>query len=267
MNIESKKITVFLVLILILCLPFYILMSRGSGEYYMPSVIVLMWTPGVVALIVKLLFDKNLRGFGWKPGNLRYLGLGYILPLLGGLLVYGIVWTTGAGELTFVRFSGNPVMRVLIAATLGIVVSAATAAGEEIGWRGFLTPQLLKRNSALKTSFIVSVVWSLYHYPGILFSQYSSGTESWFAVFFFTLQIFGLSFLMTWLWIKSGSLWPAVILHASHNLFIQSVFDGLTRDTGPTLYITTDFGAGLAVFYGIAAVLLWRKKSEDTLRE
>jgi hypothetical protein len=52
----------------------------------------------------------------------------------------------------------------------------------------------------------------------------------------------------------------AIILHASHNLFIQSVFDGLTRDTGVTLYITTDFGAGLALFYGITAVLIWRGK-------
>jgi len=232
----------------------------------MPAVIMVMWTPGVVALIVKLLFDKNLRGFGWKPGNFRYLGLGYVLPLAGGLLVYGIVWATGAGELTFERFTGNVALKILVAASLGVLVSIVTAAGEEIGWRGFLVPELLKRTSALKTSLIVSVVWALYHYPGILFSHYNTGTESWFAVPFFTLQIFGLTFIMTWLWIRSGSLWPAVILHASHNLFIQSVFDGLTRDTGPTHYFTTDFGLGMAVFYGIVAILLWRTEKASLLK-
>lgn len=52
----------------------------------------------------------------------------------------------------------------------------------------------------------------------------------------------------------------AIILHASHNLFIQSVFDGLTKDTGITKYFTTDFGVGLALFYGVAAVLFWNLK-------
>jgi membrane protease YdiL (CAAX protease family) len=216
-----------------------------------------MWTPGVTAIIVKLIFEKNLHGFGWKPGKLKYLGLGYFLPLIGGLLVYGLVWYTGAGELNTERLSENFVVRILVSGTLGVLVSILTSAGEEIGWRGFLVPQILKRYSPFKTSLIVSVIWALYHYPGIVFSSYTSGTESWYAVLFFTLQIVGLTFIMTWLRLKSNSLWPAIILHASHNLFIQSVFDGLTRETEVTLYFTTDFGVGLALFYGFVAVLLW----------
>ncbi|MDX9800792.1 MAG: type II CAAX endopeptidase family protein [Spirochaetia bacterium] len=260
MNTETKKTAVFLALTFIVCLPFYILISRNSGEFYIPSIIMIMWAPGLSAIAVKLIFDKNLRRFGWKPGKLKYLGLGYILPLFGGILVYGIVWTTGAGELNIEKISENFMPRILMAATLGVFVSILTAAGEEIGWRGFLLPEILKRYSPLKTSLIVSVIWALYHYPGIFFSSYTSGTGSWYAVLFFTLQIIGLTFIMTWLWIKSGSLWPAVILHASHNLFIQSVFDSLTKDTGETIYFTTDFGVGLALFYGAAAVLLWKRK-------
>ncbi|WP_168203275.1 CPBP family intramembrane glutamic endopeptidase [Oceanispirochaeta crateris] len=235
-------------------------MSHNSAKFYLPSVIMIMWTPGLAAIIVKLALDKNLRGFGWKPGRLKFLSVGYALPLMGGLLVYGVVWMTGAGELNMERLSENFMVRILMAATLGVLVSMLTAAGEEIGWRGFLVPELLKRYSPLKTSLIVSVIWALYHYPGIFFSSYTSGTESWYAVLFFTLQIMSLSFIMTWLWIKSGSLWPAIILHSSHNLFIQSVFDGLTNDTGITKYFTTDFGVGLALFYGVIAILLWNRK-------
>jgi uncharacterized protein len=59
--------------------------------------------------------------------------------------------------------------------------------------------------------------------------------------------------------LRSGSLWPAAILHGSHNLFIQSIFTPLTRDTGPTKYIIDEFGIGLVVTITIAAIVLCRK--------
>jgi len=58
-----------------------------------------------------------------------------------------------------------------------------------------------------------------------------------------------------------GSLWTAAILHASHNIFIQGIFDPLTRDTGFTTYITTEFGVGLAVAAIIIAVIFRRQRA------
>jgi hypothetical protein len=57
-------------------------------------------------------------------------------------------------------------------------------------------------------------------------------------------------------------MWTAVILHASHNLFIQEIFDPLTVDRGMTRYVTTEFGAGLALAYTIAAWYVWRRRGE-----
>ena len=62
--------------------------------------------------------------------------------------------------------------------------------------------------------------------------------------------------------LKSGSLWTAVILHASHNLFIQQVFDRLTVDRGRTQYFTTEFGLGMALFYLAVAYVCWRRRGE-----
>ena len=62
--------------------------------------------------------------------------------------------------------------------------------------------------------------------------------------------------------LKSGSLWIAVLLHASHNLFIQRVFDPLTTDTGLTRYVTGEFGAALAVISLVVAYIFWKRRTE-----
>jgi membrane protease YdiL (CAAX protease family) len=67
------------------------------------------------------------------------------------------------------------------------------------------------------------------------------------------------SFILAWLTLRSGSLWPAAIFHGSQNLFIQSIFTPLTRDTGPTRYIIDEFGIGLVVTVTIAALVVGRR--------
>jgi hypothetical protein len=71
-----------------------------------------------------------------------------------------------------------------------------------------------------------------------------------------------------WMRLRSGSVWTGVILHASHNLFLQEIFDRLTVDRGKTQWITTEFGLGMALFYGLLAWLCWRRRGEliDPLR-
>jgi uncharacterized membrane protein YciS (DUF1049 family) len=51
-------------------------------------------------------------------------------------------------------------------------------------------------------------------------------------------------------------------LHASHNLFVQSVFDAMTLDFGLSPYLTTEFGAGLAIAYLLVALYYWRRRGE-----
>ena len=75
-------------------------------------------------------------------------------------------------------------------------------------------------------------------------------------------MIFGLSFALTWLRLKSGSLWTAVFLHASHNVFIQQFFTPFTYDTGNTAYFIDEFGIGLALVSLLIAYLFWKRRDE-----
>ena len=141
-------------------------------------------------------------------------------------------------------------------------MSCLSALGEEIGWRGFLVPELAKITSFTRTALLSGAVWSLWHYPVILFADYRTTTPVAYAMVCFTLMVFGISFLFAWLRLKSGSVWTGMFLHASHNLFIQGVFDPLTKDTGITAYLIGEFGAGLALAGALVGLYYWRKRSE-----
>jgi membrane protease YdiL (CAAX protease family) len=140
-----------------------------------------------------------------------------------------------------------------------MIAKIGRALGEEIGWRGFLVPELAKVVKLPMIGLISGLMWAVYHYPVFLFSDYNAGTEAWFGLTCFTLMVIAGSFIMAWLVLKARSLWPAAILHASHNLFIQSIFTPLTRDTGPTKYIIDEFGVGLVITSAIAVLIVWRK--------
>jgi hypothetical protein len=68
--------------------------------------------------------------------------------------------------------------------------------------------------------------------------------------------------MLAWLRLKSDSLWPAALFHASHNLFVPIIFDNLIRNTGRTLWYTTVFGAALAVATTLFALYFWMRRNE-----
>jgi len=261
--VAKKKILTYLFLAFALSSIFYyLILSPGKGKMGNLLVMGLMWCPGVAGLATRLIYQGNLRGIGWGWGKTRYQVASYLLPLLGGLLVYGIVWSTGFGGFKG-ALSHRPLpVSLFLLATVGFLINVVYALGEELGWRGLLVPELAKVTSFGWTAAISGVVWILYHYPLILFGDYHSATPRWWALLFFTLDIAAASVGFAWLRLRSGSVWTGVILHASHNLFLQEVFDPLTVDKGKTQYWTTEFGLGITLFYGVVAWWCWRRRGE-----
>ncbi|MFC2133662.1 CPBP family intramembrane glutamic endopeptidase [Bacteroidota bacterium] len=267
----KKQVTAFLIFTAILSTVTYILYFTSvlTGGF-----IYLMWCPGIAALITRLIYQKNLKNFGWGWGKTKYQALSYGLPLVLGLIVYGIVWLTGLGGTSIDNFTGfvasflglteslSFLPSFFVLASVGLFFSIINAFGEEIGWRGLLVPELAKFTSFTNVSLISGAVWAIWHIPGILFVGYSSGLSPFFTIPCFVVMVISASFVFAWIRLKSGSVWTAVILHATHNLFIQAFYDQMTVDTGSTYYFTTEFGIGMAVIYTIAAYYFWRKRGE-----
>src|SRR5512133_585195 len=274
----GKKILTFLGITLSISAVFYYLiisagsLEAGGGLY----VFLLMWTPGLAGIVTQLIFEHSLKGMGWKPGKVKYLALAYILPVGYCLVVYGTTWLTGLGIFPSAEFvselaksypdlSGPSglLLFVAIMATLGVGSSLISALGEEIGWRGVLVPEMAKLMPFSQVGLFSGLIWACWHMPLILFADYNlPGVPKWYAAFMFVVMVVGISFAFAWLRLKSGSLWTAAILHASHNLYVQAIFTPLTGRTAITPFIIDEFGCGLAIMAIVVAIIFWRRQHE-----
>jgi uncharacterized protein len=279
---EARRAKISIVVYLLLTIAFSsifyrLIIHQGSlGAHSGLFVFALMWSPGVSGLLTRLIFQGNLRGHGWGWGKWKYEFAGYWIPLVYAAVVYLPLWVAGYAD-----FHGPALTRAaqmlrhpnlsawaavpgyfLLLGTIGMVSSCLSALGEELGWRGFLVPQLAKVMPFRGVAVTSGIIWALWHYPLILFANYNGAGPRWYSLGCFTVMVLGIAFLFAWMRLKSGSVWPCMLLHASHNIFIQAFFDPLTRATPLTNYTIGEFGAGLAIVAIILAFIFDRKKGE-----
>jgi len=275
MDPETKKrLAVFLLLTTAFSAVFYVLIGRagsmatGGGLY----VVGLMWCPGVAALLTQLLTRRTLRGLGWRWGRTRYQLLSLAVPAGVVAITYGLIWLTGLGTIPNPAFvetissqlgfpvstAGAVAIYAAISGAFGFITTLPAALGEEIGWRGFLVPELSKVFGFSGTALVSGLIWAVWHYPVMIFADYGSGVPLWYGMICFTGMAVGLSAVMAWIRLRSGSVWTAAFAHAAHNILVQTIFTPLTADAGPTAYWIDEFGAGLAIAYAVAGFVFWR---------
>jgi membrane protease YdiL (CAAX protease family) len=255
-KLARNKLITYLILVFAFSSFFYYQIAQiGDLDAAGMWVFGLMWMPAAAAVITALIFQRNLRGFGWGPGKIKYLVYGFAIPFVYTSIAYAFIWITGLGRLSS---TGGLLDSIINGATLGVLQAIILVLGEEIGWRGMMTPQLAKLTSFNKTALIGGVIWGLWHVPIIMFGGYNNGAPVWYSMLAFFILIISMNFVFTWLRLASGSIWPAVIMHAVHNVFIQSVYEPLTENAGMTQYFSDEFGAVLAVIGIIAAIFISR---------
>jgi membrane protease YdiL (CAAX protease family) len=274
-----KQILTYLALVFTFSsLPEYVMIHAGHvGAGNGLAVSLVMWCPALAALVTCGIFRINLATLGWNWRPAKYQAWAYFIPILYALPVYIATWALIPGSFAFSAFatslgqafgfpqSPRAVTLLLVLpcyATVGVISSMARALGEEIGWRGFLLPRLVQQAGFTWGCLLSGCIWAVWHYPALLFADYNSGTQPVFALTCFTLMVIADSYILGWLRLKSGSLWTATVLHASHNLFIQAIFDRITAPVGRALYITTEFGVGMVLTVAACALYFWTRRKE-----
>jgi membrane protease YdiL (CAAX protease family) len=281
-----RQIGVYLALTVAMSSVFYgfIIVTGHAGGGRGAYATGLMWCPGLAALLTCRLSGVPIKSLGWGWGRWRWQWLAYAIPFAYAALAYGFVWAFNLGgfpdpdfvartrtSLNWVQTSDGLVVlgSFLLVATTGMAASVAHALGEEIGWRGFLSPRMTAAFGFVTGAVMTGIIWTSWHLPILLFADYNSGTPWWFGMSCFAVMVISMSIIMAWLRRASGSLWTGAIFHASHNLFVQSFFTPATSARGNvTPYAIDEFGFAVptTVMIFAIAILMFMRKNPRALR-
>lgn len=279
-----QAIGLFLILTLAISAVFETLMAR-QGQMTRMLVTGVMWSPGIAALLCCRLLGRPSASLPWRWGAWRWNLQAWALPAGYGLLMYLPVWLLGLGgsgfgntetlenwatEISGTASGGLPAAMLYLGmlATLGMVSSASRALGEEIGWRGFLIWEMRKVMPFWMLGLSSGLIWGLWHWPGILFTDYNAGEGNlYLQLALFTLGITADGITYAYFAFRSNSLWPAVILHASHNLFIQAIYTPLTVKGENSGFYIDEFGIMMPIASCLLALYFYRRARREGLAE
>ena len=207
-------------------------LSDGINQETIDKFLILFFVgvygPSISSIITTLFFD-GLKGvfelikkiFFWKVSFKYYLYI-IILPITFVLIGIGL----------YSQFFGDigafDKMAFLAIPTVLLTGSYAGPLGEELGWRGFLLPELQKKYPNLKSAILIGVIWFLWHIPlwwAPFGTLVSGGPITFLPVFTYFMMLICLSVIITWLVVKSkGSVLIAFLFHLSINAGLALLF-------------------------------------------
>lgn len=186
------------------------------------------------------------RAFDYKriKQKIWYIPIIFLMPLLY-VLTY---WT--------MRLVGLPVPRewhIPLATPLIFIGFFLAAAGEELGYTGYVTDPMQARYSALTASLIMGLIHAVWHYPSMIQIDQTPGLMFWGTLLTISFRV-----LTVWLYNNTGnSVLAAILFHAVTNTG-RSVFPG-----GRSTYELGDAAVGYAIITitAVIMVFLWGPKT------
>ncbi|PPF65583.1 CPBP family intramembrane metalloprotease domain-containing protein [Clavibacter michiganensis] len=252
-----------------------------SDPRFMLTTLAMMYTPTIAAFVC-VLFVK-------RPANIpRLLGLSPLRPVGRTLLFCAVAFlgipvlaflamllgsALGLIRLDFVSFSGLDaamaatgqsvpglsiemiVLINVVTLPIAIVSSSFAAFGEELGWRGWLLPNL-RPLGTWPALLITGVIWGVWHSPIILLG-YNYGRTDLLGVAMMTAWCVFLGVIFGWLRLRTASVWPAVIAHGALNAATTTWLVTFSDETpGDNAIFGTILGVSGALVLGAVIVVL-----------
>lgn len=195
--------------------------------YYHLIISLSMLCPAIASIITRLITKEGLKDSFLKvnlKGHIKYYIFSLIIPVgyaVVGALITAIFYMP-SGTLSEIA---NNIDILDVITTIIYLLSLATlssipALGEELGWRGYLTPKLEELTNTPCALLISGIIWGLWHAP-VTIIGHNFGTDYKFYPYLGILLMcvfctFMGSFL-TYLTKKTGSVYPAALAHAANN--------------------------------------------------
>ena len=239
-------------------LPMWLSGEGLAWPWFGLTTLAMMFTPALAAIIVVTLVRRPssiLRLLGLTPmrpaSRTVWMTIGAaagfaLLPLAAMFVGWAFGWLqldlaelSGFREyfeVTGTSTDGMPMQTLLLIQLawlpIAVVLSSLAAFGEELGWRGWLLPNL--RPLGTWAALILSgVVWGLWHAPIILLG-YNYGRTDLLGLAAMIVWCVLLGIVIGWTRLRSSSVWPAVLAHgainAATNSFAILLAAGQTQD-------------------------------------
>ena len=268
MSKDRKALIVFYAVTFAVSLVFDVLYIVTKSDVF---VALLMWIPAVVGIVCGNKFYGKEKNLGLKRKiKPLYIILGVLIPVIYLIPSYFTAWkilgdpTSGLNALakSFIGVEGNGIAFALISFIPFVIISAMTAMGEELGWRGFAYPVLEKEFGPVKAVLINGLLWALWHFPLIIGGSYQSSVSLAYGLVSFVICIMAMTLICCWTRSVSGSSIPAVLLHATHNAVDQTYLQSLS--TNPKVpYYAGEQGFITIILIGLIALIVaivWKKQ-------
>ncbi|WP_410605828.1 type II CAAX prenyl endopeptidase Rce1 family protein [Amycolatopsis sp. lyj-90] len=183
------------------------------------------------ALLVTAIADgrPGLRVWRKRMTNFRVRWYWYLVVILAVPTVL-ILATTVLSGVTPVL----PPVAVLMVFLPGLLLQVITTGlAEEPGWREFAMPRMQERFSPVVATFIVGLLWGLWHMP-LYLTEWGGKTDTLLKPLEFLITVIAFSYVMTWVFNLSGESMPLImLLHASINNFISMIWSSVFPTVSP----------------------------------
>lgn len=255
MNLTKKRLFIYLGLSFGMAwLIFFIFIFTGhtwtgSSPEMLSLVSLGMLTPAIAHVITRKITNEGFRlsgeksmmlGIDLKGRKWVFFILAVILPVVYATLGDGVIWLMypeAFGETEFSSFV--VIIYPLFAIVQGVVLSFA-ALGEELGWRGYMIPKLIELIGMPKALITGGIIWGLWHAP-LTCVGHNYGTDypgyPYVGIILMCIMCTALGTILTYVTIKTNSVWPAAFMHAVNNASPSVMLLFMKQDTRIPLWI------------------------------
>ena len=248
---NKKQVVKFLLFVFITAYSIQIAVSlialknpMGLGNmFFGAGLMVVMFTPFFGTLFAK----GNLKGIGFKP---KFKKAAFLIPVcmfapaifsIIGAALFFLVFPDyldlsgsylqsslpeGVNLLDILEQNGLSygiyvAISFVSSITYAPVINMFLAVGEEVGWRGFLYPELNKSMGKIPTWLLGGLIWGAFHFPVMILAGYEYGTTYWgfpvVGMLVFSLFTVALGLISEVIYDKTKCIWYPSLLHGAVN--------------------------------------------------
>ena len=232
--------------------------GRNSIVQWLALIGALMFVPTTASVVARLALGEGFSDVSFRLGGRRGRDAvlqAMVFPVAIGLAVYGVAWGAGLIGLGVPPMGlGSWAAAIAVLAVLNTILSS----GEEIGWRGYMLTRLI--DAGVPRPVLASgLIWGAWHVPLFLWGGFVQGVPPLLATVLLMVMTPALGFVLARMRLLTGSVWPAVALHAAWNVAMQSGFQPLVTGASSQVWVG-ESGVITALALVVAAVVYSRGK-------